>query len=74
MNPLFVDLGHEQADLVAVAREHDPHRARWIEAGDHIPMQVRSRTSVREFARVLPHHVLHRPLVTGRTGSFQQRL
>jgi hypothetical protein len=39
---VVVDLGHEQADLVAVAREHDPHRARWIEAGDHIPMQVRS--------------------------------
>jgi hypothetical protein len=70
---VLVDEGDQQADLVGVPREHHAQLGPRIHRDNHVAVQVGPHLG-GELARVLAHDPLHRLLVAGRTGRFQNLL
>src|SRR5262249_28100556 len=68
---LVVDVLGNEADLIAMAGEHDAQLPLRIADGDDISMPI-GRDFIGEFPRPGPDDILNRTLVTGRTGSMKQ--
>ena len=67
---VLVDVRDDQADLVGVAGEHHAQRRVRIATGDDVAVQVGAHV-VGEIGDVLPHDFLHRLLVAGGAGRFE---
>ena len=67
---VVVDVRDDQADLVGMAGEHHAQRGVRVAAGDDVAVQVGAHV-VGEVGHVSPHDVLHRLLVAGGAGRFE---